>query len=604
MSVIEFPDKPRPPKPPEDEKAKLERLRHRAKTDLMWLATEVLGYDFQENPHRGLFNCYLVKDQDNCRCGHRLDAHGFHGACPGDDEHACECLKPEKKNLTELDPKIKRRLILWPRGHFKTSAMAVEAVQLILNFPDIRIMILAGDLKESRVRLEEIKGHFENWGKDGKLKKLFPEFCSPVQGRRLGNSRKFVSPARKTKNLRQGTLEVFSPKVLKTGTHFDVALIDDLVNELNSKKPEGLLKAIDDYKAVIPVIDPEGYIYVSGTRYDYSDCYGYIQEIIATDKLNNWMVSTRVARKMRCQVKGCDHSNIQHMDGKGRCAAPDCKCAKFDPCGDWDILFPRVRTEAGKTIGFTAEVLDNILKEIGARDFGCQYENNPLSQDEIRFSRELLMSKVRHHSKVPTRGTVVFQIDIATGQEKRHDDMVIMVSRIKNGRHHLIDCVGGHFLEDQQPVIICNLIQKYAPRAIFIEKKTGAGYLQVLIKLEAQRRGLRMLPTIELMKADNTDGAKEMRIGAILGYLTQDRVLFKHGMPHLEKLFDQLQLFPRAQLHDDYADCLGALLQAPTGFENDPLPEDPVPYWMREPQKQQEAPEHTGLPFGLIGFAA
>src|SRR5947209_5838621 len=119
MSVIEFPDKP--------SDKKLERLRLRAKTDLMWLANEVLGYDFQEVPHRGLFNCYLKKDPE------------------------------QKKTLPELDKVKKRRLILWPRGHFKTSAAAVEAVQLILNFPDIRIMILAGDLKESKKRLEEIK---------------------------------------------------------------------------------------------------------------------------------------------------------------------------------------------------------------------------------------------------------------------------------------------------------------------------------------------------------------------------------------------------------------------------------------------------------------
>lgn len=565
----------------------------------MWLATEVLGYDFQENPHRGLFNCYLTKDPDGCRCGHKLDGHWLNGKC-----RECDCEKAQQKSLTELDKQKKRRLILWPRGHFKTSAMAVEAIQLILNFPDIRIMILAGDLKESKKRLEEIKGHFENWGKDSKLQKLFPEFCSPVRFKRLGNSRDFISPARVRKNLREPTLTVFSPKVLKTGTHFDVALVDDLVNELNSKKAEGLQKSIDDYKSLVPVIDPEGYIYVSGTRYDFSDAYGYIQEQIAKENLQNWIVSVRVAWLTRCTTKDCKHSNLQHLDGGGNCSAKDCKCKKFESNGEYEILFPQVRTEDGRTIGFTAEILHNIRKELQARDFGCQYENNPLSADEVKFSRELLLSKVRHASKIPQRGPVVLQIDIATSQKKTADDMVIMASRVKNGRHNLIDCVAGHIPEDRQPVVICDLIQRYAPRAIYIEKKTGAGYLEVLIRMEAQRRGLRMLPQIVLITADNTKGAKELRIGAILGYLTLDRIWFMLGLPQMEKLFQQLQLFPRAQLHDDLADCLGLLLQAPTGFDYEPLPQDPIPSWMRQQEQQQDAPEHTGLPFGMLGRAA
>lgn len=588
----------------ESEAGKLERLRHRAKTDLMWLANEVLGYDFQENPHRGLFNCYLQPDVDNCRCGHRIDAHALGGKCPGDIDKPCDCEKAQQKPLTELDKDKKRRLILWPRGHFKTSAAAAFAVQMILNYPDIRIMIMAGDLAESKVRLEEIKSYFENWGKDGKLQRLFPEFCSKVKGQKIGNSRKFISPARVRKGLRQPTLQVFSPKVLKTGTHFDMALIDDLVNELNSNTPAQLQKSIADYKAIVPVIDPEGYILVSGTRYDFSDAYGYILRKIAEENLAGWLVSIRVARKMRCATKGCNHANIEHLDGGGTCSSAGCKCDKFAPTGEWEILFPQVRCERGELIGFTAESLEKIKVELGPRMFGCQYENNPLVVEEVKFSRELLQSKVRHASKIPQRGVVVIQIDIATGQEERHDDMVIMVSRVRNGRHHLIDCVSGHIAEDRQPVVICDLILKYAPRVIYVEKKTGAGYLEVLIRIEAQRRGLRMLPQIELVKADNTKGAKDIRIGPILGYLTQDRVWFLLGMPNLEKLFQQLMLWPRAQLHDDHADCLGLLLQAPTGFDYEPLPEDPVPSWMREPKEQQEAPEHTGLPFGMLGHAA
>ncbi len=614
MSVIEF--KPGPGEPArnsEESEEKLQRLRLRAQTDLMWLANEVLGYDFQENPHRGLVKCYLQCDQEHCSCGHRLDRHeNKHSAFsvqPSADhfpqgrctETGCSCNAGRKKTLPELDPKVKRRLILWPRGHFKTSMAAAAAVQLILNFPDIRIMILAGDLKESKKRLLEIKGHFENWGKDGKLQKLFPEFCSKIQGRRMGNSREFISPARQRKNLREGTLVVFSPKVLSTGTHFDVALIDDLVNQLNSRKAEGLQKSIDDFKAILPVIDPEGFIFASGTRYDFSDAYGWMQEQIEKEGLDNWLVSIRTCWKTRCKNPGCDHADFRHLDGGGRCWVEGCQCQHFESNGIREVLFPQVRTEDGRMIGFTEQILDNLLKELKEYPFGCQYENNPLVKSEQKFTEELLYSKVKHPIEVPKRGPIVLQIDIATGQDSRDDDMVIMASRIRNGRHHIIDCVSGHIPEDRQPVVICDLIQKYGPRVIFIEKKTGAGYLEVLIRLEAQRRKMPNLPQIELRSASNVKGAKEMRIGALLGYITQDRVWFMLGLPNWQKLEEQLLLFPRFKGHDDHADCLGLLLEAPTGFEYEALPEAQVPFFLRQPKEMQIPREHDGMPFGLNG---
>lgn len=595
MTVVEFPDKSAGKSPADS--GKLARLQLRAKTDHLWLGNEVLGYDFQENPHRGLFNSFLQKDPEGCSCGHLLGKHNSVGICM---EPGCCCLKSRRKTLPELDPEIKHRLILWQRGAFKTSGIVVEAVQLILNFPNIRIMILAGSLDESKKRLEEIKSHFEDWGEDDKLHDLFPEFCSKVKGRKMGNSRRWVCPARKRK-LKDPTLAVFSPKVLKTGTHFDVILIDDLVNELNCKTAEGLQKAIADYKSILPVLEPDGYIYLTGTRYDFSDCYGWIQETIKEEKLQHWLVSLRTCWITRCKHAGCDHADVRHMDGGGRCGVEGCECQKFESNGVREVLFPQAKTRDGRTVGFTVEILEKLRKELGPGDFGCQYENDPLGGGERKFTRELLYSKLRPPQLIPARGPTVLQIDIAVSQRETADDMVIYVSRVRSGRHHVIDCVGGHIPEDQQPVVICDLILKYAPREIFIEKKTGAQYLQRLIILEAQRRKLPRLPVITLVNAENTPKAKQIRIGALLGYMTQDRVLFKLGLPYWEKLEQQLLLFPKFKGHDDYADCLARLLQAPTGFENEPLPPEPIPYWMREPKNEEPALEHGGLPYGLIG---
>ena len=68
----------------------------------MYLGSVVLGMDFQEIPHRHLFSHFLSKDPY------------------------------ERTPIYDISLVVKKRMILWPRGTFKTSAIIVEIVQLIL----------------------------------------------------------------------------------------------------------------------------------------------------------------------------------------------------------------------------------------------------------------------------------------------------------------------------------------------------------------------------------------------------------------------------------------------------------------------------------------
>src|SRR5690242_6405398 len=80
--------------------------RERAKTDRMYLANEILGYDFRPETHQELFDQY-----------------------------------PPFTMPWQFDQRDV--LILWARGHFKTTAvMVVLVIQAILVFPDITILIM------------------------------------------------------------------------------------------------------------------------------------------------------------------------------------------------------------------------------------------------------------------------------------------------------------------------------------------------------------------------------------------------------------------------------------------------------------------------------
>ena len=52
--------------------------------------------------------------------------------------------------LYDLDREFKKRMILWPRGTFKTSAVIVAIVMLVLNYPDISILFWSGSRAHSQ----------------------------------------------------------------------------------------------------------------------------------------------------------------------------------------------------------------------------------------------------------------------------------------------------------------------------------------------------------------------------------------------------------------------------------------------------------------------
>lgn len=267
-----------------------------------------------------------------------------------------------------------------------------------------------------------------------------------------------------------------------------------------------------------------------------------------------------------------------------------------------EVLFPQTRTRDGRTIGFTAETLEKLKKELGPEVFGCQYENNPLAGGQQKFTKEILYSLQVPPWKIPRRGPIVIQVDTAISQNKRADDMVIIVSRLWGGRHHIIDCVGGKIPPENQAPIICDLILKYGPRAVFIEKKAGAQYLERLIVIEAKSRNIQHLP-LEMQDAENTPEAKTIRIDALLAYIVAGRLYFMLGLPNWDKIEQQLLLHPKSQLHDDFADCLARLFQSPTGFETMQMPPEPLPFWLRETKQETQEPtvRDSPLPFGLNG---
>src|SRR3990167_3057630 len=111
----------------------LHKIALRCKTDLYFLAREILGYDkMTENTHKELCD-YTTSILPN---------------------------PPELPHDPNFDPRKNLLLLLMPRGTFKSSVVTIGfTLQMILNEPNVRVLIDSETFGKSKAFLREIMDH-------------------------------------------------------------------------------------------------------------------------------------------------------------------------------------------------------------------------------------------------------------------------------------------------------------------------------------------------------------------------------------------------------------------------------------------------------------
>lgn len=480
-----------------------EEARQKCKTDPIYLG-KCLGYDFQEDVHRPLFDL-LLKFKDGSAI----------------------------RDLSE----IKNRLILWPRGHFKTSAMVVFIVQTILNYPDIRVLIMQANQKLGKLWLKEIKSHFLTTGSTANAKSmlplLFPEFCGPV----LGNAMEFTVPARQRKHLPAATVTVASTKAANTGQHYDVFFPDDLVNQKNYRNVELLDELMNDFDLFMPLIDPGGYTFMTGTRYHHADIYG---RIIRRNQ-GEWVISVRGAS----------------LTGK------------WPVTSDQELLFPVRETSDGRKIGFTTKLLEQFERD-NAEQFWAQYFNKIVAAKKQIFTEQMILGSVRNrviekdgklvpNPEFPENSPTVFFVDLAETKGTRSDDSVVVAGRQNGNSVWITDCVGGTFSTYELAVSLIVMTLKHRPIRIIVAKEPGAVHFVEYVKVLAREKGI-ILPITLQEKASRHKDAKKIRIEALESRFRNKQLLMLAGIPDFDRLLEEFTQFPKGE-HDDRPDAIAMLVE-------------------------------------------
>lgn len=475
--------------------------RARAKTDRLFLAREVLGYDFTEETHRELFEQYPQFDES----------------------------KTWIEQFTKRDI-----LILWPRGHYKSTAVNVICIQAILINPNIRIILMQGTIKTTKKMLGEIASHFMGTAQNSRLQELFPEYCGVKEedgkwkfGKKvLGyTAEQFTTPARMRKQLAQATCTVASPKSVKTGQHYDLGIFDDLVNDQNYKNPTVLEKVEEDFNMCLPLIDPGCPRFVSGTRYAFGDLYeNIIRRNLKEGVLENekWIVSLKTCWKE-----------------------------------DGGVRFPQQKARDGRLVGFTKEMLQQIMRDTPAI-FASQYLNQPALESMQVLTREQMEAAALVPQLAPALSQAVLFVDLAAEGVHPDDSVIISGKMDARGCMYVVDGRGGTWTVPQLAFNLIDMSLRHRPQKIMIEKTASAQYFVEYLKMVCKERGVQL--PLDYIKVDNRADAKNIRVQAMAGHVKGGRLKFFLSLPCWEKLVEQTIQFPKGRYgHDDYADTVALM---------------------------------------------
>ena len=424
--------------------------------------------------------------------------------------------KPSEDMLTAqqagLEDERIQRLYLCHRGFYKTTIVTkAHSLQLLLNFPNIRMVLVHNKQENSSDNLKVIKDYFLNT----QIKNLFPE-CIP-NTKDWGNATGF-SLANKTDFARsEDNIEAIGVGTEITGRHWDLAKKDDMETQDSVSSEEQLRKTrdYDDRFNAGHFTNPKHKLQdYSGTRYHFSDLYS--------------------AKKDDPSVKLIQ---IKLENGQG------------DP------------THIER---FSREDVVLIKAGLDPWVYNCQHLLTPEDPAKMQFKREM----IRYFTELPKECNYYLLVDPASRKKKKSDwTVMLVVGLMKSGdkvKKFIADGLRDKLDPKQRVDLAIDLARKWNIKGCGWE---SIGFQETdCFYLEEKRRAEQMFFTVEEINSHKT--AKEDRIRSLMpDYANHswfwpqkgviERMSFMDGRKFdltTEMEFEMLQ-FPLCE-HDDLLDAM------------------------------------------------
>lgn len=451
----------------------------------------------------------------------------------------------------------KQRLLLVPRGGFKSSIDMADTVQWIICYPDVTIIILTGVLQLAKDFVGEIKGFFKleegtvenvNLFETKKAIKpktldddtpfmfqvLFAEHCISEDD---GKEAEFDTPASSV----QGTgATVWAASIDQnlSGWHAGIMKLDDVVTNENSRTPDRIVNVNKQVSINKAMLHPYGFYDKIGTWYDSEDTYGQDMKHIAKCEKAGDPIN------MKVYLRPCWWPNAAAVKaGKVESEMTE---------NDYELWF---NVPGQLTYSFLRGEMHD------AEGFAIKYLNDPTKAHTVKFPRELLERRTIHSNLLPQSGLVVTCIDTAYSTKSWADYTVMITAMIYGGRFYVIDMARGKWNEFELPCKIAAVANQWRPSRICIEESVGVKWLGKEIYREMDKLRVRVPIEFVPMGQGSKATAKDARAKPVLRYIGDERLLFANQMVGLEELYKEVSAFGTASAsHDDIVDALALLV--------------------------------------------
>lgn len=479
-------------------------MRHRCKTDLWFLAKDILALDLVESTHRPICEHFVQKDP----------ATPFH----------------------ELNDAHRRRLLLYPRYSFKSSINIVDTLQWIICYPDIRIMTMCAVEDLSILFLEELKEYFilREGAAMTPFQQLFPEHI--VKPEDAGVQGEFITPAR-SKYIREPTVWATSMQSTLPGRHGDIFKLDDAITDKSCETEQQRDKAKRKITAARKLIASYGFMDVVGTRWHPDDYYGYMIDnaqalgVKVLCKPARWLKPASLHRKKEFLTRD-DYEFLFQFDASGK---------------------PQLTHE------FLAKE-----EEDDPRSFAYQYLNDVSAAANLSFDIGTLRSRTRPPTDFPTEGLIVSACDWASTANSQSNYSVIVTALIQAPSNiYVLDIRYGKWQFRELAYQIVKNTKDWSPQRFIVEKSPGFEGL----RLETQRQALSYnadIRNVAWFDMDSNANAKVNRIRALAPMFAAGRLFLSNQIHGLDKVYDQFLKFTgeagKKRL-DDIPDAIAFLLR-------------------------------------------
>lgn len=418
-------------------------------------------------------------------------------------------LAPFHKELCNFvtDEKQKKKLILIPRSHLKSKLVTIGySVQQIIKNPKVRILIYSATWQMAVDLNMSIQKHLAGCER---LKEIWGDFATDAPEWSQDRTRL------KENTAREPTVTAAGIDNNLVGGHYDIIIMDDVVNRGNVATQDQISKITQRYRDSLDLLEPKGQLIVIGTRWHDSDLYGWI-----LDPDNDTKASYNV------MVRRAYEGNITTGE-------------EFVPL--WPDRFP-------------IEELRNRLREEGWSHFSSQYLNDPVPEQDATFKR----SWFDYYESDDLRGKLLNKfllIDPAISLSKEADyTAMVVVAQDPYGYIYVLDIVRQRLSPNDIINWVFRLREKWSLTDIAIEQIAFQKTLAYSLR-EDSRFKVRPFHITELKPGDRS---KDQRIKGLQPLYENGKILHNKLLPNNIYLEDELVRFPRST-HDDICDALSYL---------------------------------------------